>query len=142
MNDTNGSHAGLPSGRNSGKRKVTKKPKKLEPLEPNQLSTQSKQMMNTKVKPITKKHDLIEAVRKAAPASVTINPSLYYDVASNLKTCTIDDGEVRQQLSIVEDGVNNSARKYNELRVVCDRKATELKARLDELDSLFSALTV
>jgi hypothetical protein len=136
MNDTNGSHAGLPSGRNSGKRKVTKKPKKLEPLEPNQLSTQSKQMMNTKVKPITKKHDLIEAVRKAAPASVTINPSLYYDVASNLKTCTIDDGEVRQQLSIVEDGVNNSARKYNELRVVCDRKATELKARLDELDSL------
>jgi hypothetical protein len=138
MNDTNGSHAGLPSGRNgtSAKRKTAKKPKKLEPLEPNQLSAQSKQMMNTKVKPINKKNDLIEAVRKAAPASVTINPALYHDVASNLKTCSIDDNEVRQQLSIVEDGVNNSARKYNELRVVCDRKATDLKARLDELDSL------
>mmetsp|Transcript_34937 Transcript_34937/g.65185 ORF Transcript_34937/g.65185 Transcript_34937/m.65185 type:complete len:706 (+) Transcript_34937:111-2228(+) len=135
MNDTN---AGLPSGRNgaSSKRKPTKKPKKLEPLEPNQLSTQSKQMMSTKVKPITKKNELIEAVRKVAPASVPMNPQLYHDVASNLKTCSIDDAEVRQQLSIVEDGVNNSARKYNDLRVICDRKATELKARLDELDSL------
>lgn len=107
----------------------------MEPLEPNQLSSQSK-LMSTKVKPINKKNDLIEAVRKAAPASVTINPGLYYDVASNLKTCSIDDNEVRQQLSIVEDGVNNSARKYNELRVVCDRKATELKSKLDDLDSL------
>lgn len=137
MNDTNGSHAGLPTGRTgTGKRKPVKKPKKLEPLETNQLSSQSKQMMSTKVKPINKKNDLIEAVRKAAPASVTVNPSLYHDVASNLKTCSIDDGEVRQQLSIVEDGVNNSARKYNDLRVICDRKATELKAKLDDLDSL------
>lgn len=135
MNDTN---AGLPSGRNgaSSKRKPAKKPKKLEPLEQNQLSAQSKQMMNSKVKPLTKKNELIEAVRKVAPASVPMNPQLYHDVASNLKTCSIDDSEVRQQLSIVEDGVNNSARKYNDLRVICDRKATELKARLDELDSL------
>ena len=139
MNDTNGSHAGLPTGSGrtgTGKRKTNKKPKKLEPLETSQLSSQSKQMMSTKVKPISKKNDLIEAVRKAAPASVTINPGLYHDVASNLKTCSIDDGEVRQQLSIVEDGVNNSARKYNDLRVICDRKATDLKSKLDELDSL------
>lgn len=128
----------LPTGRNgvSGKRKSTKKPKKLEPLETNQLSAQSKQMINSKVKPISKKQDLIEAVRKAAPASVTINPALYHNVSSNLKTCSIDDSEVRQQLSIVEDGVNTAARKYNDLRVMCDRKATQLKSKLDELDSL------
>lgn len=40
------------------------------------------------------------------------------------------------QLSIVEDGVNTAARRYNDLRVQCDRKAVELKAKLDELDSL------
>lgn len=119
----------------SSKRKPVKKPKKLEPLETNQLSAQSKQLAS-KVKPLQKKQDLIEAVRKVAPASVTISPKLYHDVASNLKTCAIDDSDVRQQLSIVEDGVNTSARKYNELRVMCDRKATDLKARLDDLDSL------
>jgi hypothetical protein len=43
---------------------------------------------------------------------------------------------VRQQLSIVEDGVNNAARRYNDLKVLCDRKATELKEKLDDLDSL------
>jgi hypothetical protein len=43
---------------------------------------------------------------------------------------------VRQQLSIVEDGVNNAARRYNDLRVMCDRRAIELKVKLDELDSL------
>lgn len=40
------------------------------------------------------------------------------------------------QLSIVEDGVNTAARRYNDLRVQCDRKAVELKAKLDELDAL------
>lgn len=40
-----------------------------------------------------------------------------------------------QQLSIVEDGVNNSARKYNDLRVLCDRKTFELKAKLDDLET-------
>jgi hypothetical protein len=43
---------------------------------------------------------------------------------------------VRQQLSIVEDGVNNAARRYNDLKVLCDRKAAELKEKLDDLDSL------
>ena len=134
----NESAVALTTGRNgtSGKRKTAKKPKKLEPLETNQLSAQSKQMINSKIRPIGKKQDLIEAVRKVAPASVPINPTLYHDVASNLKTCAVDDSEVRQQLSIVEDGVNSAARKYNDLRVMCDRKATDLKAKLDELDSL------
>jgi hypothetical protein len=32
--------------------------------------------------------------------------------------------------------VNNAARRYNDLKVLCDRRATELKEKLDELDSL------
>ena len=39
-------------------------------------------------------------------------------------------------MSIVEDGVNAAARRYNDLRVQCDRRAIELKNKLDELDSL------
>lgn len=38
-------------------------------------------------------------------------------------------------MAIVEEGVNNSARKYNDLRVLCERKRLELKAKLDELES-------
>jgi hypothetical protein len=40
------------------------------------------------------------------------------------------------QLSIVEDGVNGAARRYNDLKVLNDRRATELKIKLDELEGL------
>jgi hypothetical protein len=40
------------------------------------------------------------------------------------------------QLSIVEDGVNGAARRYNELKIHNDRKATELKGKLDDLEAL------
>lgn len=43
---------------------------------------------------------------------------------------------MKQQLSIVEDGVNNAARRYNDLKILCDRKAAELKEKLDDLDAL------
>lgn len=40
------------------------------------------------------------------------------------------------QLSIVEDGVNGSARRYNDLKINNDRKANELKSKLDMLDEI------
>ncbi len=40
------------------------------------------------------------------------------------------------QLKVMEDGVNANASKYNELKLVADRKSKELKARLDTLQSL------
>jgi len=129
------SNAGLPTGKLHTKKKATKKPKKLAPLEDANLSTKGNQMIS-KVKTIQHKRDLIEAVRKVAPASVSLSPALFHDITGNLKTIAIDDADVRQQLSIVEDGVNNAARRYNDLRVLCDRKASELKSKLDELDTL------
>lgn len=42
--------------------------------------------MTTKVKAIHNKRDLIEAVRKVAPASVQLSPTLFHDISANLKT--------------------------------------------------------
>ena len=36
----------------------------------------------------------------------------------------------------MEDGVNGAARRYNDLRILNDRRARELKQKLDELESL------
>jgi septal ring factor EnvC (AmiA/AmiB activator) len=43
---------------------------------------------------------------------------------------------VKQQISIVESGINLSARRYNDLKVVNDRNTRELKTRLDEMEIL------
>lgn len=36
---------------------------------------------------------------------------------------------------IVENGVNYSIKRYNDLRVLVERRTAELKSRLDELDA-------
>jgi hypothetical protein len=48
----------------------------------------------------------------------------------------IDDSDVKQQMVIVENGVNYNIKRYNDLRVINDRLTAELKKRLDELDEL------
>lgn len=120
-------------GSGTGKRKV-KRPKKLAPIEDTQIHNKNSQSLKSKT--IQHKRDLVEAVRRVAPSTVHVSPLLYHDIASNLKTTNIDDSDVRQQLSIVEDGVNGAARRYNDLRILCDRKSNELKKKLDELDGL------
>ena len=37
-------------------------------------------------------------------------------------------------MTIVENGVNYSVKRYNDLRVMIERRTGELKSRLDELD--------
>ena len=44
--------------------------------------------------------------------------------------------ETSSQVNVMEWGVNMNARKYNELKIQADRKADELKAKLDTLASL------
>ena len=39
-----------------------------------------------------------------------------------------------QQLSIAEGGVNYSARRYNDLKVMANKLTRELKTKLDDLD--------
>ena len=46
----------------------------------------------------------------------------------------IDDSDVKQQMNIVENGVNYSVKRYNDLRVINERLVRDLKARLDELE--------
>jgi predicted nuclease with TOPRIM domain len=46
----------------------------------------------------------------------------------------IDDSDVKQQMVIVENGVNYNVKKYNDLRITNERLILELKAKLDELD--------
>mmetsp|Transcript_5027 Transcript_5027/g.5156 ORF Transcript_5027/g.5156 Transcript_5027/m.5156 type:complete len:675 (-) Transcript_5027:185-2209(-) len=116
------------------KRRSMHRPKKLEPLQDGQLMSKPNQM--SKTKPIHSKRDLIEAVRKISPNTSQSTSSFFGDVAFNLKTSNIDESDVRQQLNIVENDVNDSARRYNDLHVLCDRKTQELKTKLDELESI------
>ena len=51
-----------------------------------------------------------------------------------MKTGFIDNSGVEQQLTIVENGVNYSARRFNDLKVMNERLTRELKHKLDELD--------
>lgn len=47
---------------------------------------------------------------------------------------TIDDSDVKQQMTIVENGVNYNIKRYNDLKVLNARLTKELKARLDDLE--------
>jgi hypothetical protein len=47
---------------------------------------------------------------------------------------TIDDSDIKQQMNIVESGVNYNIKRYNDLRVLNERLTMTLKAKLDELD--------
>ena len=47
---------------------------------------------------------------------------------------SIDDTSIKQQISIIENGVNYSTRRYNDLRATNDRLTKELKAKLDKLN--------
>lgn len=83
---------------------------------------------------ISDKKDLTEAVRRVNPTNLHTANSVFWNVEGNLKTSTIDDSSVRQQLNIVENGVNYSARRLNDLKVNNERLTHDLKAKLDELD--------
>lgn len=131
------SHTHNPPTRKSGgpklSRSVNMKSKKLTPLE-DAPTTQLSSTMNT-TKSITHKKDLMEALRRTNPAGVNTAPQIFWDVEGALRTTTIDDSEVKQQMAIVENGVNYNVKRYNDLRVMIERRTLDLKSRLDELDS-------
>lgn len=87
-----------------------------------------------KSKTIGRKKELVQAVRESNPAGTNAAPNIFWDVEGNLKTTAIDAGGVKQQLTIVENGVNYSAKRYNDLKVANIRATAELKAKLDELE--------
>lgn len=111
-----------------GSPKGRSKPRKLAPLEDSNALT-----IKTSTATSNKK-ELVEAVRRLNPAGLNAAPVIFWDVEGSLKNVNIDGGGVKQQLTIVENGVNYSIKRYNDLRVLNDRLTRDLKAKLDELD--------
>lgn len=108
---------------------------KLEPIESADSGLQSPgQALTKRAKATTNKRELVEAVRELHPAGLSTAAPIFWDVEGNLKTTTMDDSGVKQQIVIVENGVNYSVKRYNDLKVTGERLTRTLKARLDELD--------
>jgi hypothetical protein len=104
---------------------------KLVPLDP---ATGSPTMKKEKPLGTSNKRELVEAVRTLNPAGLNSAPGIFWDVEGGLKTTTMDDSGVKQQVTIVENGVVYSIKRYNDLRVTSERLALVLKAKLDELE--------
>ena len=111
-------------------KKTRKNTAKLTPLETSNTSL----LLGQTSRSIQRKKDLIEAVRRINPAGLNSAPTIFWDVEGSLKNTVIDSSGVGQQLVIIENGVNYSARRYNDLRVENDRLTKVLKVKLDELD--------
>lgn len=88
----------------------------------------------TASKQIQHKRDLVDAARRLNPAFVHSAPSTFWSVEGGLKTGAIDESGIKQQISIVESGVNYNTRRYNELRATNDRLTKDLKQKLDRLN--------
>ena len=90
--------------------------KKLTPLEDvNHGNTLKASMSSTRS--ISHKRDLMREVRRVNPASVNTAPNIFWDVEGALKSTNIDDNDVQQQMTIVENGVNYNIKRYNDLKV-------------------------
>lgn len=83
---------------------------------------------------IQDRQNLVEAVRRLNPAGLKTAPGAFWDVEGAIKTGVIDDSTVKQQLTIVENGVNYSARRFNDLKIGNEGLTKVLKKSLDELD--------
>mgnify|MGYP003385275402 CR=1 FL=1 len=94
----------------------------------------SEKRPSQKSKSIGRKKELVQAVRDSNPAATNPAPNIFWDVEGNLKTTAIDAGGVKQQLTIVENGVNYSAKRFNDMKVANIRATNDLKAKLDELE--------
>lgn len=51
-----------------------------------------------------------------------------------LSQSAIDDSDVKQQMNIVENGVNYNVKRYNDLKIMNERLVVVLKSKLDELE--------
>lgn len=88
------------------------------------------------------KKDLVEAVRRLTPGGgmsdhcLAARSTNSFDAANEMNSTRRGPVNVTSPLALMEWGVIHNARKFNELRTQADRKATALKARLDDLRSL------
>jgi len=120
--------------KNTAKMTKGKSTGKLEPLDTApELGSPSAKVV-AKQTGTSNKKELVEAVRTLNPAGLNSAPVIFWDVEGALKTTSMDDSGVKQQIAIVENGVIYSIKRYNDLRVTSDRLTLSLKAKLDELE--------
>lgn len=89
-----------------------------------------------KVKKITHKRELMEAVRKASTPIML--PGREAGSTRTLQegtgsTASLDIDSSQRDIESLEDGVHHNARKFNELKLMVDRRQRELHGLLDEL---------
>ena len=111
---------------------------KLVPIDDSSLKSAGEMTNNMKLSSsdVRDKKGLLEAARRLAPAGVNPAPVIFWDVEGNLKNVNIDSGGVKQQVQIVEGGINLSVKKYNDLKDLCDVKTKILKKKLDDMEGI------
>lgn len=72
-------------------------------------------MNNLRVQSITHKKELIAAARRVNPAMTNSAPAVFWSTEECLKNASIDTTGAQQQLNIVENGVNSTAKRYIEI---------------------------
>jgi hypothetical protein len=82
---------------------------------------------------IFSKKDLVESVRRMAPARYGNNA---VPKGSSVNLGRAGDAPENSQLDVMSNGVNMNAKKFNDLKLLGDRKAKELKTKLDVLTCL------
>jgi len=118
----------IPSGPSTDLRRRRRKvtgggPMKLTPLE------------DSRVRPQITKKDLVEAVRRMAPAYTQD----HQPVLRNRKRISVGSQQTDSyttQIQVMEAGVNLNARKFNEIKIAADERAVTLKERLSALRAL------
>lgn len=112
--------------------KKSKMNKKLAPI---QADIGTTGQLRDSAKSVESRRELMLQVKRLNPAGVSVAPNIFWDVEGNLKTTTIDTSDVDQQLTIVENGVNYSVNRFNNLKIGNDRLVDTLKNKLDTLDA-------
>ncbi|KAG3163200.1 hypothetical protein PI124_g6124 [Phytophthora idaei] len=96
-------------------------------------------LVTQKLKKITHKRELMEAVRKASTPIMLpgrdsgLSSSNRYLHGGNGSNSTPETDSGQRDLEYLEDGVHHNARKFNELKLMVDRRQREFHGLLDEL---------
>ena len=93
---------------------------------------------HSKPRKVFQKKDLIEAVRKLQPSTTQSQSQVLLAKAVQGKSgakAGPPSGSVKssRQVQVMEAGVNLNVKKFNELKILGDRKSTELKEKMDTL---------
>lgn len=83
---------------------------------------------------IAHKKDLLSATRRVNPSLTNSAPAAFWDPEAALKSSNIDRSGAMQQLVIVENGVNSTAKRLNDLKINNERLTITLKSKLDKLE--------